>query len=534
MIKKIHIENYKKFENITIIPNDGLNIIVGDNESGKTTLLEAIYLALRGGLGGISFGADITPHLFNKDAVAAYVKAVKEGKNPELPEIVIELYLEDTKDTGFLRGTNNSLEEDCPGVRVRIAFSQDFTDEYLKFLEAREDVDTVPAEYYRMDRTSFSGSSITNRSLPFGVSLIDASRIRLKSGSDYYMQRIIEDNLTDQQRVELARAYRRLKEEFARDKSIGVINASLVESTDSITDKKLSMSIDVSSQAAWETSLVPHLDDLPFHFAGNGEQHMLKILLALARNVDTSHVILVEEPENHLSFSSLSRLISKIAAGCAGKQVILTTHSSFVINKLGLEQLLLLNGQDVMKLTDLRKDTQAYFKKLAGYDTLRIVLASKTILVEGPSDELVVQRAYWDKHGALPIERGIDVLSVRGLSFKRFLDIAKLLAREVRVVTDNDGDPEKVAAKYKDFNECETIQVFVGSDAALKTLEDQIAGVNDLDVMNALLGTSFTSKSDLVSHMKDPSNKTECALKVFDSETTIKMPSYIVEAIGSV
>jgi putative ATP-dependent endonuclease of OLD family len=213
-------------------------------------------------------------------------------------------------------------------------------------------------------------------------------------------------------------------------------------------------------------------------------------------------VILVEEPENHLSFSSLSRLISKIAAGCAGKQVILTTHSSFVINKR--------------------------------YDTLRIVLASKTILVEGPSDELVVQRAYWDKHGALPIERGIDVLSVRGLSFKRFLDIAKLLAREVRVVTDNDGDPEKVAAKYKDFNECETIQVFVGSDAALKTLEDQIAGVNDLDVMNALLGTSFTSKSDLVSHMKDPSNKTECALKVFDSETTIKMPSYIVEAIGSV
>ena len=39
-----------------------------------------------------------------------------------------------------------------------------------------------------------------------------------------------------------------------------------------------------------------------------------------------------------------------------------------------------------------------YFKKLPGYDTLRLVLAKRVILVEGPSDELVVQRAYRDAH----------------------------------------------------------------------------------------------------------------------------------------
>ena len=37
--------------------------------------------------------------------------------------------------------------------------------------------------------------------------------------------------------------------------------------------------------------------------------------------------------------------------------------------------------------------TFEFFKKVAGYDTLRLILCKKSILVEGDSDELVVQRA---------------------------------------------------------------------------------------------------------------------------------------------
>ena len=72
-----------------------------------------------------------------------------------------------------------------------------------------------------------------------------------------------------------------------------------------------------------------------------------------------------------------------------------------------------------MRLTDLPVDTLDYFKKLSGYDTLRVVLAQRLILVEGPSDELIVQRAFKDRHGVLPLEAGVDVINVRGLSFKR-------------------------------------------------------------------------------------------------------------------
>ena len=67
------------------------------------------------------------------------------------------------------------------------------------------------------------------------------------------------------------------------------------------------------------------------------------------------------------------------------------------------------------------------------------------ILVEGDSDELVVQRAYMDIHnGRLPIQDGIDVMTVGGVTFKRYLEIAQILQKETAVVTDNDGNIESV------------------------------------------------------------------------------------------
>ena len=69
-----------------------------------------------------------------------------------------------------------------------------------------------------------------------------------------------------------------------------------------------------------------------------------------------------------------------------------------------------------------------------------MLLCEKAILVEGDSDELIVQKAYMLSHdGKLPIEDGIDVISV-GTSFLRFLDIANYLKLHVTVVTDNDGE----------------------------------------------------------------------------------------------
>lgn len=52
-IKEIIIENFKCFEGrFPLEFNNGLNILVGDNEAGKSTILEAIHLALSGWIYG--------------------------------------------------------------------------------------------------------------------------------------------------------------------------------------------------------------------------------------------------------------------------------------------------------------------------------------------------------------------------------------------------------------------------------------------------------------------------------------------------
>ncbi|HQT91822.1 MAG TPA: AAA family ATPase [Candidatus Kryptobacter bacterium] len=532
MIDRIFIQNFKIFQSFDLGLNDGLNILVGDNEVGKSTVLEAINLALTRRLNGRQIDLEMTPYLFNREVAGEYVASLKTKTPKEPPPIRIELYLQDTPEFQQFRGSMNSKREDCPGLKLEILFDDDYSAEYAALLK-EPNVKLVPAEYYRAHWQSFANNAVTQRSLPVALSYIDTTTIRLQSGADYYVQDLIRSNLTPKERVGLSMSYRKLKETFSGEPGISEINRKLTSHQGAITDKGLSISIDISQKANWETNLVPHLDDLPFHQVGKGEQNALKVMLALDRKADDSSIILIEEPENHLSFSSMNVLVRKIRDKCGKKQVIITTHSGFVLNKLGLESLILLansNGATTSTLSKLSEDTQNYFKKLSGYDTLRLVLAKKAILVEGPSDELIVQKAFLTHHGSLPIEQGVDVISVRGLSFRRFIEIAMLLAKDLVVVTDNDGDfAHKVEERYSKFKDMKNIRICASQDNALPTLEPQIAACNDLAHLNKILETEFENTADLVGHMV--ANKTECALKLFETKEALTFPSYILDAI---
>lgn len=533
MLKRIALRNYRTFRSFDLEFRPDMNIIVGDNDAGKSTLLEAIGIALTLRLGGRSLASELSPFLFNRETTEEFITELQAGGTPDPPEILIDLFLDPATAPAGLKGTNNTDGTDDPGVRVRVALNPDYASEYAEFVKTPAQVRLVPTEYYAVQWLAFSGNGITFRSIPAVASLIDASTIRLASGADYHLQGIINNHLTDGERVELARAYRSLREDFTSNPSIAAINQTLEGTPGDVSDRTLSLSIDVSQRSSWESNLVPHLDDLPFGFVGKGEQSSLKVLLALNRKVQDAHIVLVEEPENHLSFTNLNRLISKVGDKCKDKQVFITTHSSYVLNKLGLDSLVLLTPTAGLRPTDLPPSTLDYFMKLSGYDTLRLVLAKKVILVEGPSDELVVQRGYLDKHGCLPIQDGVDVINVRGLSFKRFLDLAKPLGVEAHVVTDNDGaDPTGVAATYADYTSAAHIHVHVGQDPALKTLEPQLVHANGRDLLNTILGTSYTTDQDLVAYMTTSANKTTVALKIFEHKGAITMPGYIADAIA--
>ena len=339
------IRNYRRFETFDLELRPGMNILVGSNDTGKSTLIEAINLALTGRLNGRVLSQELSPYLINQSVTKAYVTDVQARERVPPPGFCIEVYFDGEVETDILVGSNNLRGEDACGVRIEAAFDSDFDAEYGGFLEAPDKIKLAPTEYYNVEWRGFSGASVTRRSLPAAVAVIDPAAIRLQAGVDYHLQNIIRTQLSGNERVELSREYRSLREEFDEKDSVKTINKRLREDNGDLTDRELSLSIDISHRYTWESSLVAHLDNLPFQFIGKGDQNAVKTLLAVGRHAEDKHVVLIEEPETHLSFARLRSLLPRIADLCKDKQVIIATHSAYVLNKLGLDGTILL-GED--------------------------------------------------------------------------------------------------------------------------------------------------------------------------------------------
>lgn len=541
-ITKVHIKNFKIFKgSFKLELNKGLNILVGDNEAGKSTIIEAIHLVLSGLHNGRYLRNELSQYLFNNEVVADYLKSLEEGETPkQLPEILIEIYLDNVAE---FEGDGNSEKIKASGFSLKIEFDENYQKEYEELIKL-EKIKTLPIEYYTVYWESFArNDNITPRRIPIKSALIDSSSNKYQNGSDIYISRIVKEFLESNEIVEVSQAHRKMKETFMDDEAIKKINEK-IKIASKISDKKVELSVELSSKNAWESSLMTYIENVPFHYIGKGEQCLIKTKLALGhKKAKEANLILIEEPENHLSYSKLNQLISDIKNHSGEKQVLISTHSSFVANKLGLEHLILLNNRETMKLGELSPDTYRFFERLAGYDTLRLILCKKAILVEGDSDELVVQKAFMVKNdNKLPIEKGIDVISV-GISFLRFLEIAEKIGTEVAVITDNDGDVEALNKKYENYlgeNAKPNIKICFDTeidnrttipDFNYNTLEPNLLKANNREILNRVFGKTYQNDDDLLKHMR--ANKTECALKVFETTEELQFPQYILDAIDS-
>ncbi|MDR0506783.1 MAG: AAA family ATPase [Dysgonamonadaceae bacterium] len=532
-ITKVNIINYKCFEGkFTIDFHKGINIIVGNNETGKSTILEAVHLALTGVINGKYIRNELNQYLFNNNVVQTYLKSLLETDKLEPPKIIIEVFFSNDLNPKF-EGNNNFERIVDYGVVFKIELDDDYKQEYETLLKNREGLTALPIEYYKTSWYSFSQEPMTAKTIPIKSVLIDSSSIRYQNSSDVYIARIIQNDLDDKEKVLLSQAYREMKETFGENKSVININNKIKDKT-RITNKMIKISAELPTQSAWETALMTFVDDVPFQQIGKGEQCIIKTNLALSHSKDKeASLLLLEEPENHLAYSKMNELVFIIEKYYIDKQIIITTHSSFIANKLDLKNIILLNRNTIFRLDKLNEDTYNFFKKLAGYPTLRLLLCKKAVLVEGDSDELIFQKAYYTKHERLPIQNGIDVISV-GLSFRRFLEIAIQIKINVAVITDNDSNyEEKVIKKYKEYEDCNDIKIFYDTNNELNTLEPQFINVNkDLERLCNVIGIDFNKFNDfdkineyMVNH------KTAWALKIFETQEEFVFPKYIMNAV---
>ena len=549
MIKKIVIENFKCFNGrFELEFNEGTNILVGNNGVGKTTILEAIHMVLSGTFKGKSIKNSLNEYFFNRKIVEEYLKDIV---NSEKPKILIELYV-DNKKFPHLQGDKfkkheNNDSGDFSGMSLIIEFNEEEHQEELNELIAdkSQQLKTLPIEWYRVEWSTFARKKIVNFNIPIKSSFIDIS-----NGNNYMsetnLSRIIRNTLEEKDKMKISQSFRNLKQKFSSDIDISEINQK-INLPSLLSDKDIELNIDLGIRSIWENSLITHLDKIPYDMIGKGEQAIMKIAIALSNETsDDSQVILIEEPESHISHTKLNKLLKTIKDTHIGKQLIISTHSSFVSNKLGLDSLILLK-QDNLTTGEVRSvnlkelDAVGYFKKLSGYDTLRQVLSNKVVLVEGPSDELVFQKAYMKfNEGKLPIEDEIEVISV-GTSFLNFLEISNKLNQKTVVITDNDGDTKKIDNKFKSYIDNKKISIFYETETSeetyisgfnYNTLEPYLLKYNGREALNEILGKNYDNDQKLLQYMKG--KKTDVALAIFESDKEIKYPNYIIDGVEKI
>ena len=555
VISRIKIKNFKCFgeEFFELRLKNTLNIIVGNNEEGKSTIIEAIHAGLTTMYHGRSIKQQLSQYLFNKESVEKYIEAVNQGLEIVPPEIVIEIWFENDCNTVRYEGNDNSERANGhAGVKLEIKPDEELVDDFVKYVQENRPLRELPIEYYSVKWWSFARERLSINSQSVKSIMVDSSNYLLQNGSDLFISHILRETLDADDKIKISQAYRKMQAVFEDEEIILNINQKLIDTPSSISDN-ISIGINKGVSGEWDKSMLMHIDNLPFHNKGRGKQCICKTLLALSKeSAKRASVVLLEEPENHLTFSSLGKLIDSISNSCNDKQIIITTHSSYVANKLGLDSLIFLKNGKCSKFDDIKEETSNFFRTIPGYDTLRFILCNACILVEGDADELIVQKAYMQEHqGKLPIADGIDVISVGG-SAKRYLEIAERLSQRIAVLIDTDGDIQAVEKRYKDYLGSESIKICYspyddkheckidGKDFNDWTLEPELIRANTEKSMANLLSGLFcedrypnlTLSDSLRVYMRN--HKTKCALRLFNTKEAIAIPQYIQQAIDYV
>lgn len=517
-IQKLKVNNFKKFKGEhTVVFNDDYNILIGDNETGKSTILLALDLTLSGNRNKVeSIGLE---SLFNIDVIEEFL--ANENKTfDSSPSLIVEAYLDENKDHK-LNGKQNSEHISCDGLKLVIEpdFEQrSIIDEIIK----SGDNIAFPFEYYKISFTTFADEAYSTYNRPVKYVLVNESNMSNAYMMKEYTKDIFDLIVNDKTKLNLEYKYRKHRKNF--DDTLRTINDDLANLKIGVANK--------NSQDLFNNIAV-FKDNIQLSQRGMGLQSKIKIESAIEKYGDKGlNVILIEEPENHLSTHNLKEMIDNICEDNGESQIIITTHNSMITSRLGLNKIIALSESSAIinKLSSISEETARFFKKNATNNILEFLLSNKIILVEGAAEYILLEKFYEIENGNKPSLDGVFIISVNGLSFLRYLEVAKLLNKKTVVITDNDGDYKRnVDDKYSSFKE-ELIKVYSDTDNNNNTFETCLFNSNKEWFKN----NNITKSNDTEKFMLN--NKAENALRILEvldnnGKDKFEIPRYIKDAL---
>jgi len=316
--------NFKRFKSYTIFPNKKINILVGDNEVGKSSVLEAIDFVASGNVRKIeSIGID---RLLNIEAVNQFLAGSRIFDN--LPKMIIELYL-DGEFNHTMNGKNNTAGIELDGIRLVCEANLDYQTEIIESM--RNQADYFPYDYYSIRFSTFADEGYTGYKSKLKSLLIDSSNMKTDYATTDFIKRMYHQLTEDdiKERAVHKSKYRQAKSSFADD-SFQSINKRIPP------NKNYVMGLKLSSAATLENDMMIYENRIGIDSKGAGKQTLIKTDFAIERSGKNVDVILIEEPENHLSHTNLRKLVERIADAQSG-QIFVATHNNLISTRLKLQ-----------------------------------------------------------------------------------------------------------------------------------------------------------------------------------------------------
>lgn len=512
-IKKIKLFNYKRFTDFNVSFEDKLNILVGDNESGKSSIIEAINLVLSGSRNKVETTG--LENLFNSSVISDFMLSDKKYEN--LPILFIEVYFNEQHNFE-LNGKNNSDQIVCDGLRLEIIPNEDHSKDIIEILQQPESV--FPFEFYAIKFNTFQGDAYSSYKKYLRHILVDNAQISSEYAIKEYVKDMYNSHATSVEKNLQQNEYRKHKEIF-KNTVLTDLNLKL---------PAYDFIIRSSSKSNLETDLTLSENNINIENKGKGIQCFIKTEFALSKTLAKLDVILLEEPENHLSHINMKKLIRKIS-DASEKQIFISTHSNLISSRLNLRNSILLNSnsQLAVLLKDIDETTAKFFMKAPDNNILEFVLSKKVILVEGDA-EFILMESFYKTVTAQDLELSdVHIISVDGTSFKRYLEVAKVLKIKTAVIRDNDKDYKKNCIdNFSDYSSYDFIKVFHETDNSLSTFEISLYKQN-VAICDSLFSSGRKKLSVQEFMIK---NKAEVAFQLLDkSSDSLVVPDYIKQAI---
>ncbi|MBE3663232.1 ATP-dependent endonuclease [Vibrio navarrensis] len=563
-IRTVEIENYRAFKNFEI-KFSPLSVIIGENEAGKTNLFDALALPLNNN--DISFNKKrLSVSDINREAIKEFYQAIINGKDDDeikllIPKVRVEVEFTEPKniiEEGVI-GKWIIGEEADDSYKIRYDFKPKDTEQFVKaakkLLDGIGDIkDTrwfnLPIELYDYDITqSNNGLRVSYSDLRLiGINSINAERDDFAESntqkSNDILTKMLISALEDSDKAKINSAYTSFFDAIENTETFTKIitpDPDFENFFDEIVDK-LECIPNLPNLKSILSNITLKSGESYLYQRGLGYRNLVYIYLLFEffrGNKNALNLCCIEEPEAHLSVNNLrfatDFIYKSTQKGGSSLQTLISSHSPLVINKLELTNVIVLSGNKAIHLIDSKKHLTNYLRKRPNFDILKLLLSNKTVLVEGTTEEMLINAILYRNNENVS---SLEVISIEQTGFTTFMDVwlqvnkgnTKKKLSIIRDYDDNDSTKDK-HQKYDTDNDNIRVRT-----TTKYTLEDDLAEADgNLGRLNTLFKKKYKTSADMAEFLKK--SKAERMLRIADSildeenKDPISLPKHIQEAL---